>query len=67
MATATSLGARRLQRAQKKQHTPRHRTGCFACKRKHNTNKVQMVQVKRPDGEGTVQVCKAKVEGYERA
>ena len=67
MAEATSLGARRLQRTQKKQHTPRHRTGCFACKRKHNTNKVKMVRVTRPGSEGTVQVCKAKVEGYERA
>lgn len=47
-----------------------NRTGCFACKKKHNTNTVHMVRVERPDrgedSEATVHVCQEKAGEYVR-
>jgi predicted RNA-binding protein YlxR (DUF448 family) len=48
----------RTLRGRRRRRAPRDRTGCFVCKKNHS--KSEMVRVKRPDGEGTVHVCKAQ-------
>ena len=49
----------RTLRGMRRKRAPRKdRTGCFVCKKSHV--KSGMVRVNRPDGEGTVHVCKEK-------
>ncbi len=57
------MDTRRERRPHKRN---KNQTGCHACRRKHNTNKTAMVSVVLPGGSGTVRVCKAKADGYEK-
>jgi len=48
----------RTLRGTRRKRPPRGRSGCFVCKKSHPRE--GMVRVNRPDGEGTVHVCKEK-------